>query len=175
MSEKKDQHWRRVFNTPYLGSVDITEPVVLTIAKVVQETTKTPKRKGDKEEFNVAYFSENELRPGEPLKPMILNATNCKTMAGFCGTHIIRHWIEIPVTIYVDPNVRQMGGGTGDGLKISTERPNLQKPELTPESDRWSEAVKAYKRDQKFDTIEKSVFISDANKSRMKDEAEHVA
>lgn len=174
MSDTKEQHWRRVFNTPYLGSVDITEPVVLVIAKVVQETTKTPKRKGDKEEFNVAYFSDAELRPGEPLKPMILNATNCKTMAGFCGTHYIKNWVDIPVTIYVDPNVRQIGGGTGDGLKISTERPSLKKPELTPESDRWGEAVKAYARDDNFTTIEKRVFVSAENKTRMKDEAEHV-
>lgn len=167
MSDKT--HYRKAFNSPYLSSADIVEPTVLTISKVELEMDKTKKTK---DKFNTAYFTDKEIRKGEPLKPMILNATNSRTMKDLAGSHFIDDWNMIPVTIYVDPNVRQVGGGKGDGLRVSTERANVQKPELTPESDRWAEAVKAYARDSNFATIEKRVFISDENKSRMKDEAD---
>ncbi|HEY4714425.1 MAG TPA: hypothetical protein VIH30_09345, partial [Aquirhabdus sp.] len=75
MSEKT--HYRKAFHSPYLSAADITEPVVLTIQRVNLEPDKTKKTK---DLFNTAYFVERQIRVGEPLKPMILNATNSKML-----------------------------------------------------------------------------------------------
>jgi hypothetical protein len=45
MSEKDKTHYRKVFNSPYLSSADITGPTVLTIARVSQDVDKTKKTK----------------------------------------------------------------------------------------------------------------------------------
>ena len=63
-------HYRKAFNSPYLGSADIVGEMILTISKVVLEKDKTNKTQ---DSFNTAYFSDAEIRPGEKLKPMILN------------------------------------------------------------------------------------------------------
>ena len=57
MSEKAQDgtHFRKVFDSPYLSSVDLVEPIVLTIQRVTQEADKTKK---SKDTFNTAYFEE---------------------------------------------------------------------------------------------------------------------
>ena len=160
-------HYRKAFDSPYLSSADITQPTVLTISKVTLEPDKTHKTKDN---FNTAYFTENEIRPGEKLKPMILNATNSKTMKHLTGTPFIDDWNNIPVTIYVDENVR-FGRDTVEGLRISTEKATKEKPELLPGTTAWTNAVTAYRRDNNFDAVEKRVRISDENKAKIIEEA----
>ena len=75
-------HYRKVFDSPYLSAADVVEPISLTIARVTQEVDKTKK---SKDVFNTVYFVERDIRPGEKLKPMILNATNSKTVARIAG------------------------------------------------------------------------------------------
>ena len=75
-------HYRKAFDSPYLSSADIVESTVLTIKYVALEKDRTKKTP---ELFNTAHFVEKELRPGEKLKPMILNATNSKTMKSITG------------------------------------------------------------------------------------------
>lgn len=83
MSNEGKTHFRKAFDSPYLSSADIVEPTVLTIARVGLEPDRTKKTK---DLFNTAHFVEKELRPGEKLKPMILNATNSKTLRALTGT-----------------------------------------------------------------------------------------
>ena len=78
------------------------------------ENDKT-KKTGDL--FNTAYFTAKELRPGEILKPMILNAGNSKTMRDITGSSYIDDWGNTTVTVYVDPAVR-FGRDTVEGLRI---------------------------------------------------------
>jgi len=160
-------HYRKAFNSPYLSSADIVEPTVLRIKCVKLEKDKSKKTK---DEYNTAYFTEPELRPGEPLKPMILNATNSKTLAKLTGTPWINNWNNIDVTIYVDSNIR-FGRDTVEGLRISTEPPRKVKEELKPATKNWSNAIMAYKRDGNFDAIEKHMTISDENKELLKKDA----
>ena len=170
MTEGKT-HYRKAFNSPYLSSADIVEPTVLTIShvKLVKDETKKTK-----DCFNTAYFVDKEIRKGEVLKPMILNAGNSRTMKDLTGSAFIEDWKQVPVTIYVDQNVR-FGRDTVEGLRISTERAKVAKPELTPENaDAWPNAVLAYKRDGNFAAVEKRMTISPDNKQRIKDEADHV-
>ena len=124
MNDKQKTHYRKAFNSPYLSSADIVEPTVLTISHVELEMDKTKKTK---DAHNTAYFTVKELRPGEPLKPMILNACNSKTMKGLCNSPFIDDWHDVTVTIYVDPNVR-FGRETVEGLRIDPTPPVMVQP-----------------------------------------------
>ncbi|EAA0469317.1 hypothetical protein EWJ44_11905 [Salmonella enterica subsp. enterica serovar Newport] len=156
MSEQKT-HYRKAFDSPYLSSADIVEPTILTIARVALESDKTKKTK---DVFNTAYFEERELRPGEKLKPMILNATNSKTLKGITGSPFLEDWRGVKVTVFVDKNVR-FGKESVEGLRISPAR--VIKPSLTPEKTQaWSNAKAAYRRDGNLDAVKSRMDISPA-------------
>ena len=157
-------HYRKAFDSPYLGSHDIVGQMLLTISRVELSGDKTKKTKTN---FNTAFFVETEIRPGEKLKPMILNATNSRTIKNLTGSPFINDWNNIPITIYVDNKIR-FGRNTVEGLRISTEPPRLSKPELTPTNPSWGDAITAYKRDGHFDAIEQRMIIADVNKEAIK-------
>lgn len=163
-------HYRKAFDSPYLSSADIVEPTIFTISHVRLEIDRTKKTK---DFFNTAYFTEKEIRPGEALKPMILNATNSRTMKKLSGSSFIEDWNNIPITVYVDDHVR-FGKDTVEGLRISTERPRTSKPELQPGTTAWKNAIAAYKRDGNFDAIETRMTISEENKTLLKKDANEV-
>ena len=165
MTEKT--HYRKAFNSPYLSSADIVEPTILTISHTRLEKDQTKKTK---DMFNTAYFKEKELRPGEPLKPMVLNAGNSRTMKNLTGSAFIDDWCNIAVTVYVDTNVR-FGRDTVEGLRIATERPKLAKPELLPETEAWIRAMDAYRRDGNLNAVQKHMEISQENKTKLIEEA----
>lgn len=153
-------HYRKAFNSPYLSSADIVESTVLTIKYVRLEPDKTKKTK---EHFNTAYFTAPELRPGEPLKPMILNAHNSKVMKQLTGSAFIDDWNNVPVTVYVDHNVR-FGRDTVEGLRISMEPPQTRK-QLQPGTNQWTNAIAAYKRDGNLDAVKARVDVSPENEA----------
>lgn len=115
MSDDNKTHYRKAFDSPYLSSADIVGPTALTIARVTLEKDRTKKTP---DMFNTAHFVERELRPGEKLKPMILNATNSKFIAALTGSKWIDDWNGIAVTVYVDPQVR-FGRETVEGLRLA--------------------------------------------------------
>jgi hypothetical protein len=148
-------HYRKVFNSPYLSSVDIVKPTSLTIAYVTQEPDRTKKTK---DKFNTAHFAEREIRPGEPLKPMILNATNSKVMKNITGSAFIEDWQEVRVMVYVDDQVR-FGKDTVEGLRL-TEPPSRKT--LTPaQSQQWDLAKQAFLRDGSLEKVLARVDISE--------------
>lgn len=163
-------HYRKAFNSPYLSSADIVEPTVLTVKNVSLDPDKT---KRTKDKFNTAYFVEKTIRQGEELKPMILNAHNSRVMKDLAKSAFIDDWANIPITVYVDQNVR-FGRDTVEGLRISTEPPRMKKPELTQGTAAWGRAIAAYKRDNSFSAIEKHMSVSDEAKELIKKEAENV-
>ena len=140
MTEKT--HYRKAFDSPYLSSADIVEPIVLTISKVTLEKDRTKKTQ---DMFNTAWFAEKELRAGEKLKPMILNASNSKMVRQLAGSPYIDDWQNLRVTVYVDHNVR-FGKETVEGLRIHPNAPARKM--LTPENEKaWEHAKAAFKRD----------------------------
>lgn len=156
MSEKT--HYRKAFDSPYLSSADIVEPVILTVSHVKLEIDRTKKTK---DMFNTAYFVEKEIRHGEKLKPMILNATNSKTMKGLTGSAFIDDWQTVPITVYVDSNVR-FGKESVEGLRISPHKP--EKKWLSPENTKmWDGAKAAYKRDGNLNAVLERVSITEEN------------
>ena len=154
-------HYRKAFDSPYLSSADITEPTRLTIARVALEPDKTKKTK---DSFNTAYFAEREIRPGEKLKPMILNATNSKFMKAIAGSAFIDDWVNVPVIVYVNNAVR-FGNETVEGLRIKKPAP---KPVLTPEDrKRWEQAKAAFKRDGNLDAVLARAEMSDDHQNHL--------
>jgi hypothetical protein len=146
---KDKTHYRKAFHSPYLSSADIVGPTPLKIARVVLEKDKTKKTQ---DHFNTAYFADKFIRPGEELKPMILNAHNSKIMRELAGSHFIDDWNDIMVTVYVDPNVR-FGKDTVEGLRISPQIGTTKQP-LTPElANVWKNAKAAYVRDGNLEAV----------------------
>ena len=156
---KDKTHYRKAFNSPYLSSADIVGEISLTIARVVLESDKT-KKTGDN--FNTAYFTEREIRQGEPLKPMILNAVNSKKMYDITGSHFIEDWVNVQVVVYVDKNVKMMGSIV-EGLRIKKVP---EKPEVAPANERtWKRAKAVYKRDKNFKEVLKHANMSPENQA----------
>ena len=151
-------HYRKAFNSPYLSSADIVEPTVLTISHVELKGDETRKTK---DLFNTAHFTQKEIRKGEKLKPMILNATNSRTMKNLTGSAFIDDWAGTQITVYVDPNVRMMGE-TVEGLRINPEKP-IVRHEIQQGTNQWNNAVAAYKRDGNLDAVKARVDVSEEN------------
>lgn len=168
MNEKT--HYRKAFDSPYLSSADIVEPTVLTVSHVTLEADKTKKTK---DLFNTAHFVEKEIRPGEKLKPMILNASNSKTLKGLAGSAFIDDWNGIRITVYVDPNVR-FGKETVEGLRISPHSP--EKKVITPNMAKaWENAKAAYKRDGHLKSVLARVDMSQEHQELLIAECEEPA
>ena len=72
-------HWKKLNNPDYLGSYAFQpgEEKTLTIKEVKRELVYNPSGSG-KEECTVVYFQED-------VKPLILNATNAKTITKVWG------------------------------------------------------------------------------------------
>lgn len=169
MSEKT--HYRKAFDSPYLSSADIVAPTDLTISYVRLEADKTKKTK---DHFNTAYFVEKELRPGEKLKPMILNATNSKTIKALTGTPFIDDWQGTRITVYVDPNVK-FGKEIMEGLRISPKAPDVRKL-ITPQHEQaWKNAKAAYVRDGNLKAVLSKVDISPEHQDQLMKECEATA
>jgi len=155
MSETKT-HFRKAFDSPYLSSADIVEPVVLTVHHVALEPDRTKKTK---DLFNTAHFVEKEIRHGESLKPMILNAMNSKTMRGITDSPFIDDWNKVQITVYVDHNVRY-GKETVDGLRIKPHK--SENKFLTPANTKqWESAKAAYMRDGNLKAVLERVAMTD--------------
>lgn len=160
-------HYRKAFDSPYLSSADIVEPTVLTVAYVALESDHTKKTK---DKFNTAHFVEKELRPGEKLKPMILNATNSKTMKMLTGTPFIDDWKGVQITVYVDGNVK-FGKESVEGLRISPRAPERRM--LTPnQAKAWANAKAAYLRDGNLESVLSRVGMSEEHQCQLISECE---
>jgi hypothetical protein len=161
MSDTKT-HYRKAFDSPYLSSADIVDAMQFTISSVKLEADQTKKTK---DLFNTAHFAEKEIRPGEKLKPMILNASNSKTLKNLTGSPFIEDWKNVPVMIYVDHNVR-FGKETVEGLRISPNKP--EKKQLTPDNAKaWDNAKAAYKRDGNLDKVLERMIMSAADQAKL--------
>lgn len=165
MTETKT-HYRKAFDSPYLSSADLVEPTVLTIKRVGLEPDRTKKTK---DVFNTAHFVEREIRPGEPLKPMILNATNSKTLRALTGSAFLEDWQNVRVTIYVDQNVR-FGKEVTEGLRISPHAPVGRR--IEPGTKAWESAKLAYRRDGNLDRVLARAEMSEENQALLIEECQ---
>lgn len=115
----KKQHYRNVFKSDHLSSYDLEDfteqgrPLEFTIKHVVQEL-KT-KVAGKRIDANIAYFVE-------PIKPLVLNATNSKIVAKFAGSPFVNDWINISIELQVKKNIN-FGKDIVQGIRIKETPP----------------------------------------------------
>jgi len=89
-------HWRTIKPSPHLAACDLDgKDMTFTITHVAVQEVEG--ENGRKDSCAVASLSFNE-KPCK--KTMVLNATNCKTIAKISGSHQIESWINIPITLY---------------------------------------------------------------------------
>ena len=108
-------HWKKVFNSDYLGSCDIDDGTDLKaiIKEVVVKKVKNTD--GKEQERNVAIFTDSKL------KPMILNATNCKVIKKFTKSPYINDWKNVAVQIYIKNDIKAFGDTTDFAIGIEVE------------------------------------------------------
>lgn len=106
-------HWKKWNNPNYLGAYAFQpgEEKTVTIREVKREFVQN---QNGKEECTVAYFDEN-------VKPLILNATNCKTIQKVWGTPYVEDWAGRRITL----KVKKVNayGELVDAVRVSTTRP----------------------------------------------------
>ena len=105
-------HWKKLTNPNYLGAYSIEDgkDLILTIRNVKQEVVIGSDGKQD--ECIVCYFQED-------VKPMILNSTNCTTIANVTGTPYVEKWAGHRIKIEVK-KVRAFGAVV-DALRVSNQ------------------------------------------------------
>ena len=128
-------HWKKLCNPDYLGAyfLDPGQELDLTLQKVQNEVVTGAD--GKKESCIVAHFQE------AGIKPMILNRTNCKAISKALGSSQIEDWIGKQIRIYAE-QVRAFGEMV-EALRVRPKAPAVNKPQLTPEHEKWAGAVKA--------------------------------
>lgn len=154
-------HYRNVFKSDHLGSADLEDfteqgtKLIFTIREVKQE--KQAKVAGKKIDANIAYFVEN-------IKPLVLNATNSKTVKSFAktkehpnGSPFVEDWKNLIIELYVDDNV-QMKGEKTQGVRIRPIQPIIKK-----EKPLFTEAnfEKAKSANATIETIKERYLVSD--------------
>jgi hypothetical protein len=139
-TETERIHWKKVFNSDYLGSCDLEDGKDLKAIIKSVNVANVKGLDGKSQERNVAQFTD------PAIKPMILNATNCKIVKEFAKSSFINDWNNVPVLIYTKGDIKVFGEIT-EGLRIREIQPEIGKKQLTPTSKAWSNAVEFLKKD----------------------------
>lgn len=110
-------HWKKLTNPDYLGAYAFEpgEEKIGTIAYVREESVIGAD--GKKEDCTVAHFSEKEL------KPLILNATNCKAITKLYKSPYIEDWAGKQIVMRVQ-QVKAFGEVV-DAVRIKPEIPKV--------------------------------------------------
>lgn len=154
-------HWKKLNNPNYIGAYEllgVVDELTVKITKVVKEPVKGTD--GKSEDCTVAYL--------EGQKPLILNATNCKTIAKIYNTPFIEDWSGLKITLIVQ-QVKAFGDIV-DALRVKASLP--KKEALTPSNKKvWDRAKAAYKKNNNLDAVKKHYTLSPENEKKIKDEA----
>ena len=164
METKTD--WRQYRKSTHLASADLDAmetagtKLIFSIKEVKYETNVDVS--GTKMDGIFLHFVEN-------IKPLKLNSTNNKILAGFAKKngligkecHVIENWKGMLIELYVDRNVKMMGAIT-DGIRIKPLRPKAKvKKEFTE-----SNFEAAFKANATIEQIEKSYTITEEIKTK---------
>jgi len=139
MSTEKT-HWKVLTNPDYIGCYSLpTDGSDFPVT--IESVSKSPvKGEGGKvEQLTVAKLVGQ--------KPMILNKTNCKTIAALFGTPYIEDWAGKTILLYADRHVK-LGKDIVEGLRIRSVLPTTlkEREKLTPEHPRWKGALESLQK-----------------------------
>ena len=142
-------HYRKVFKSDHLGIEDLEDfieekvTLIFTIREVKQEIG--VQVAGKKGSFNIAYFVE-------PIKPLVLNATNSKVVKGLAGgSPFVEYWNNITVELFIDASVKMKGEVVG-GVRLKGGSKTL--PVLIKGTAAYQNAVKYFKENNNFQKVE---------------------
>lgn len=141
-------HWKKLMNPDYIGAYALQpgEEIVVTIQRVQCE--KVTGTGGKKEECSVAHLVGQ--------KPLILNATNSKTIASLYGPYI-EDWAGKQIRLYA--STTPLGGQIVECLRIRPIVPSdIQKSKTILTDSRLAEAVAAVKDGRKDVAFFKDMF-----------------
>jgi len=150
-------HWKQLVNPLFLGcySLNDGQDMTIVIESVSREMVVTAG--GKKEECTVAKIKGN--------KPMILNRTNCKTIAKIYDSPFIEDWAGKQITIFA--STAKLAGEVVECLRIRPFVTPLPKPPITDE--RLAKAIEAI---QKGDYTKEQIFngyaLTDAQHEKVK-------
>ena len=149
MENQTQTDWRKFRKSTHLASADLDaletdgKKLIFTIKEVKYEENVDVS--GTKMNGIFCYFIEN-------IKPLKLNSTNNKILAGFAKKngligkecHVIENWKGMKIEMYVDHNVKMMGAIT-DGVRIRPLQPTdkVEKPIFTTANFESAKTTKA--------------------------------
>ena len=95
-------HWKKLTNPDYLGAYALQpgQELIVTIKSVANEVVTGTD--GKKETCSVMHFVED-------VKPLVLNATNSKTITKLLKTPYIEHWKGRKIQLYVENGIKAFG------------------------------------------------------------------
>ena len=95
-------HWKKLTNPDYLGAYALEpgQDLIVTIKSVANEVVIGTD--GKKETCSVMHFTEN-------VKPLVLNATNSKTITKLLKTPYIEEWAGRKIQLYVEQGIKAFG------------------------------------------------------------------
>ena len=164
-------HYRKVLKSDHLGCADLEDfienksDMIFTVQQVRQELG--AKVAGKKIDANIMYF---ELKDGKKIKPLVLNATNAKTMRKMTNSGFIEDWTGFNIKLFIDANVSMMGERVG-GVRIHPKAVVFQKQFLTRENAIvWNNVIVAYKKYGNFDAVLKKWNMSQEDMQFIVDE-----
>ena len=142
LSAKDVTTWREACRGNFLSFDDIESDTVVTIEKVTSAEVQNLKDYSW-EEKTLVYFLEF------PETPIILNATNAKTLKGLFGAgKPLKESVGKQITIWPDASVKVAGKAVG-GLRIRNALPVSTKELPTIDPERFVKLVKSI-QDGKF-------------------------
>ena len=154
-------HWHKVFLSDYLGACDLDEGKDIKVIIKNVAVKKVKGSDGKEQERNVATFTDPKV------KPMILNATNCRIVKKSVGSPYINDWVNVPVQIYIKSDIKAFGDVT-EGLRIRETQPKMDKPNLVPNIPQWQKAVEYLKGNGTIEGIKAKWELSPENEELLK-------
>ena len=127
-----DERLGQMRESEYLGAEDIDDGVepVLTIAGLWYGQVTLQRGKENKD---VLSFREERVPGIMQVRPLIINATNRKTLRKLYGDAKASTLVGKQIQLYIDHNVRDpQDGGITDGIRIRPYKPRVQKQEPVP-------------------------------------------
>jgi hypothetical protein len=143
-----DERLGQMRESEYLGAEDIDDDVepILTIAGLWNGTVTLQRGKENKD---VLSFAEERVPGIMQVRPLIINATNRKTLRKLFGDAKASTLMGKQIQLYIDHKVRDpQDGGLTDGIRIRPYKPRVQKQEPVPPcTDCQQEITPAFGRD----------------------------
>lgn len=121
-TEETLTHWKKLVDPRYIGAYALPDgnDLTVTIQEVRRETITM--MGGKKEDHSIMYLVGH--------KPMILNATNSKSIHKLYGPYI-EHWAGQQITLFA--STAKMGGELVECLRIRPSVPTKAKKTITGE------------------------------------------